>query len=260
MGSPRTEIKTYGAYVILVHVLNMSILLRALLSHALHVCIASDIEDFNIRMSESSFTSEMSEDHPLVAVAERIQRENDTLRAENLLLRQLLAPYREGIDAIVVALQRVADTTGRLPQPIGQPVVAAAVAMAAMPATGYELGPPAMPAAAAAAAGPPPEPVRGRFVEPFPEPAREPDPGSSLADPMPRPEPLLLAGPPPQGFGPLRMCQREGCDRLENRQGLGRGFPGFCCNACMIGPSLEEPFIWHGRWCQRKDEWRNQIY
>ena len=57
----------------------MSILLRALLSHALHVCIASDIEDFNIRMSESSFTSGMSDDHPLVAIAARIQREKEIM-------------------------------------------------------------------------------------------------------------------------------------------------------------------------------------
>lgn len=269
------------------------------------VCIASDIEDFNIRMSEfSSFTSEhseMSSDHPLCDVVAQLQRENDTLRQENdtltrdcLLLGQVLAPYREGFNAIFDALQQVANTTANLPHPIRQPVAAAAVAMAAMPArpaSGYELGPPAMSAAAAAAAGPPPEPVRGLLVEPFPEPAigtdlpdlpppptatppAEPqDPlADSLADPPPPPlpppplAPPPAAGPPPLRLRPLSECQGEGCDYYENRAGERRGFPGYCCHWCSEGPSLEngvpgmlEPSVWHGKGCQKYDFYKNQF-
>ena len=165
-------------------------------------------------MSDSSYDSEVLEADAIIAV---LRGELETLRQENLLLRQLLQPYQDGLNAIVDALETVSTATARLPHPLGQPV---ATAMPAMPASGYELGPPA-------AAGPPPEPVYGLLVEPSPEPAsgsdvevfRPPtpdgppppedppfaDPPAGPPVPPPPAPPAPPAGPPPHGHGPLRQ-------------------------------------------------------
>ena len=228
-------------------------------------------------MSDSSYDSEVLEADFIIALLrgelETLRQQNnlfrgelETLRQQNSLLRQIVHTYQDGFDAIVNVLEAVSTATFRLPHPRGQPV---ATAMPAMPASGSLLGPPA-------AAGPPPDAVSGFLVEPSPEPAYGsdvevnlppahdgPPPAEDLplADPPAGPpvgpggvplvvsifrrDPAPPAGPPPHGHGPLRKCQRPGCDRFENRQGRRWGFPGWCCHFCHKGQGP-----WHGTWCQ----------
>ena len=112
---------------------------------------------------------------------------------------------------------------------------------------------------AANAATPTPPPQPGTPPEAPAAAANAATPTDWTPPPPPGPPPEAPAAaahgynlPPPAGATrPLAICSTQGCDYIENIQGMELGFDGFCCWCCQQTSLNLRPYRQHGRMCQK---------